>query len=271
MDPLAPVIAALHAESRPRVWSLVITVFGDSVQPRGGSIATVRLQRLMERVGVTSGTLRTALSRLRRDGWVETERTGRHSRYRLSAEGLARFAPATARIYAPPVTAPVTEWTLCQGCEEEAGFPVAPGLRLLPGKAPEGATLAVTGQLSALAPGMREALLPPEQQAAIAALLADVAALDGPEMGPLDAAAARTLLVHRWRRLVLRWPEPPAELLPEALRPRAAASPRAAVARIYHALTPAADAWFDTPLDDVPPMPPAGPATAARFGGPAQA
>ena len=234
MDPLAPVIAALHAEGRPRVWSLVITVFGDSVQPRGGSIATVRLQRLLERVGVTSGTLRTALSRLRRDGWVEAE------------------------------------WTLCQGCEE-AGFPVAPGLRLLPGPPPEGAALAVTGRLSALAPAARETLLPPEQQAAIAALLADIAALDGQSLGPLDAAAARTLLVHRWRRLVLRWPEPPAELLPEALRPRSAASLRAAVAGLYHALTPAAEAWFDGGAEDMPPMPPAAPALRMRFGGPPEA
>lgn len=270
MDPLAPVIAALHAEGRPRVWSLVITVFGDSVQPRGGSIATVRLQRLLERVGVTSGTLRTALSRLRRDGWVEAERDGRHSRYRLSAEGLARFAPATARIYAPPSDAPVAEWTLCQGCEA-AGFPVAPGLRLLPGPPPEGAALAVTGQLSALAPAARETLLPPEQQAAIAALLSDIAALDGQSLAPLDAAAARTLLVHRWRRLVLRWPEPPAELLPEALRPRRAASLRAAVAGLYHALTPAAEAWFDGGAEDMPPMPPAAPALRMRFGGPPEA
>ncbi|NBR89524.1 MAG: phenylacetic acid degradation protein, partial [Rhodobacteraceae bacterium] len=43
MDPLAPLIDALHAEGRLRVWSLVITVFGDSVQHRGGRISTARL------------------------------------------------------------------------------------------------------------------------------------------------------------------------------------------------------------------------------------
>ena len=68
MDPLDPVITALHAESRLRVWSLVITVFGDCVQHRGGAISTARLGRLLGRIGVEPGALRTALSRLGRDG-----------------------------------------------------------------------------------------------------------------------------------------------------------------------------------------------------------
>lgn len=38
MDPLAPLITAVHTEGRLRVWSLVITVFGDLVQHRGGAV-----------------------------------------------------------------------------------------------------------------------------------------------------------------------------------------------------------------------------------------
>ncbi|MEH6752122.1 MAG: PaaX family transcriptional regulator, partial [Paracoccaceae bacterium] len=112
MDPLDPVITALHAESRLRVWSLVITVFGDCVQHRGGAISTARLGRLLGRIGVEPGALRTALSRLGRDGWVDSERTGRLSHYRLSPSGLARFTEATSRIYAAPRLSPVTAWSL---------------------------------------------------------------------------------------------------------------------------------------------------------------
>ena len=101
MDPLAPLISALHSEGRLRAWSLLITVFGDMVQHRGGEIGTLRLGQLLGRVGVEGGTVRTALSRLTRDGW-ERERAGRSSRYRLSAQGIDHFAPATTRIYAAP-------------------------------------------------------------------------------------------------------------------------------------------------------------------------
>ena len=76
MDPLAPLIETLTADGRLRVWSLVITVFGDSVEPRGGTISTARLGRLLGRIGVGSGALRTALSRLAGDGWVTAQRKG---------------------------------------------------------------------------------------------------------------------------------------------------------------------------------------------------
>ncbi|RBI85559.1 hypothetical protein DRV85_07410 [Rhodosalinus halophilus] len=260
-DPLAPLIDALHAEGRPRVWSLVITVFGDSVQPRGGRIATTRLQRLLGRIGVEPGALRTALSRLRRDGWVMAEREGRFSLYRLSESGLARFAPATERIYAPPREGEVHRWTLALGGAGAQGIPVAPSLRLIPEAEAGDADLAVTGALSALAPGFAEALLPEPHRAALAALAADLAALEGLALGPLDAAAARTLLIHRWRRLVLRWPELPPVLLPQ----EAPRDPRAAVARAWRALTPKAEAWLDSADARMPAMPPAGAALARRF------
>ncbi|MFP4275323.1 MAG: PaaX family transcriptional regulator C-terminal domain-containing protein [Paracoccaceae bacterium] len=263
MDPLAPLILAFYAEGRPRVWSLVITVFGDSVQHRGGRIASSRLQKLLGRVGVEPGALRTALSRLRRDGWVDSLREGRNSFHRLSAGGLARFAPATERIYAPPRKGPVPEWTLALGAE--GGLPLGAGLSLHPGGLRGAAAdCAVTGQLETLAPAMRETLLDPAHRAALEALFTDIDTLDGVALAPLDAAAARTLLIHRWRRLVLRWPEIPAGLLPEPLDRR---DPRAEVARLYAALSPAAEAWFDTPLGDLPALPPPGAAWAARFGG----
>ena len=112
MDPLKPLIDALHSEGRLRVWSLVITVFGDLVQHRGGEVSTARLGVLMNRIGVEPGALRTALSRLSRDGWVTRERAGRTSLYRLSDRGLDRFAPATSMIYAPPRREPVAEWSV---------------------------------------------------------------------------------------------------------------------------------------------------------------
>lgn len=239
MDPLAPLITTLHGEGRLRVWSMVITVFGDLVQHRGGEISTARLGRILGRVGVEQGALRTALSRLARDGWVQSERSGRTSIYRLSARGLDRFAPATTRIYAPPRDAPVDRWAIAlrlgpSGRQEAVLSPAD--------EAKDGADCLVTGTLDAISDAYRAALLDPGHRAALAALAVDLKALADPMPTPLDAAAARMLLIHRWRRIVLRFPEIPSALMP-ADAPLA--DPRQSVAVAYARLTPAAEAWLD--------------------------
>ncbi|WP_296762153.1 PaaX family transcriptional regulator C-terminal domain-containing protein [Sediminimonas sp.] len=266
MDPLAPLIDALHSEGRLRVWSLVITVFGDNVQHRGGRISTARLGRLLGRVGVEPGALRTALSRLARDGWVTSEKVGRSSVYRLSHSGLARFTEATGRIYAPPRNQPVQSWVIACG-DSQPGMPLGGGWVLRPADTADAdmpaPALAVTGALSALSDDMRDGLLADGQRDALDALWRDLNAIDALSPSPLDAAAARTLLIHRWRRIVLRYHEPADELLPRALRHPAA--PRARVARAYHRLTPAAEQWFDDADDDVMAMPAASDGVGWRF------
>ncbi len=265
MDPLAPLISALHAEGRLRVWSLVITAFGDLVQHRGGAISTARLGAVLGRIGVEPGTLRTALSRLTTDGWVERRRLGRTSIYRLSAQGLAQFAPATARIYAAPLSTPVTRWALA--------------LRLTPTGQIEatltaadedtpGADVRVTGTLDQLSTAYRATMLDPDHRAALSALAADLAVLRTAPDDPLAAAAARLLLIHRWRRIILRFRETPPGLLP-ADAPLG--HPRAAVAAAYARLSPLAEAWLDTDIPGIGPMPPVNPRLAERFVPPAQA
>ncbi len=263
MDRLAPLLTTLEADGRLRVWSLVITVFGDSVQPRGGRVSTARLNRLLGRIGVEPGALRTALSRLGRDGWVDSERDGRLSHYRLTPEGRAKFTDATSRIYAPP-RGPVAGWALSL---EDSPDPTAlhvGGMALRPADAPAPpARLRLVGQLQTLVPDVAQDILTDAHRAALQALRADLNALVAPPHDPLDAAAARTLLIHRWRRIVLRHPELTAPLLP----PGWAIAPRAAVARAWHDLTPLAEAWWDETGPGLPAMPPAGPALMERFGG----
>lgn len=259
MDPIAPLVAALHAQGRLRVWSLVITVFGDLVQHRGGEISSTRLRVLLGRVGVEQGALRTALSRLAGDGWLSSERMGRSSLYRLSAQGLDRFAPATTRIYAPPRRAPVTQWA----AEFSLSGSGVPSLRLRPADEAGGkADCRVLGRLEEVSESFRARLLAPAHRAALAALAADLAALETGIEAPLDAAAARLLLIHRWRRIVLRFPDCLPELMP-ADAPLA--DPRAEVARAYAALTPAAERWLECAQDGMTAMPKAAEPAAKRF------
>lgn len=261
MDPLQPLIDTLNADGRPRVWSLVITVFGDVVQLRGGRIATGRLSLLLGRIGIETGALRTALSRLASDGWVESHRDGRTARYSLTRAGQREFGPATARIYAPPPAGPVESWFFGEG--QRAGALAVAGGWLAPADA--AGEVSGFGIRGGLTPGAAQAVwqaLDPAHRLAIQRLVSDLTALETLPETPLDAAVARMLLVHRWRRLVLRWPDVPPELLPADLALR---DLHAAVARRYAALAPLSERWFDEPFGDLPPLPAPDSAFADRF------
>ena len=261
MDPLAPLINALHSQGRLRVWSLIITAFGDLVQYRGGQISTARLGQLLGRVGVEPGTLRTALSRLGRDGWVESERKGRTSIYRLSAQGLDRFAPATTRIYAAPRLGPVEKWALSVILTPSG----VPKITLSPAdEAPDTPDCQLIGNLTNLSATYRASLMSMAHQSALNALQSDLTALQHDIRDPLDAAAARLLLIHRWRRIVLRFPDLSAELMPADT---ALQNPRDAVSKAYRRLVPAAEIWLDNPAAGQMPMPASNPQFAQRFGG----
>ncbi len=260
MDPLQPLIDNLHSDGRPRVWSLVITVFGDSVQLRGGRVPAVRLNRLLGRVGIESGALRTSLSRLSRDGWVEGRKSGRTSSYALTPSGTAQFGPATARIYAAPRNSPVADWTF--STQEVAGALRVAGGWLSPSKVTTSG-FQITGNLSKNSADDIWNNLASDHVAALGKLADDLTTLAGLDPDPIEAAAARTLLIHRWRRLVLRHPEVPAELTPTDFAPR---DIHRAVADAYARLTPMAEQWLDLAQGDMPAMPNATPALVKRFG-----
>lgn len=255
----------LHERGRLRVWSLVITVFGDAIVPRGGRVALAALQELAARLRVEPGALRTALSRLAGDGWVERERQGRNSFFSLGAQGRHAFDLATRRIYAGGPPAWDGRWTVAiappgQGEADAAelqalGFVrAAAGVYLRPD--PEGAAdaagalsgmLVVRGESAEHPEALRELWPSRETAAAYGAFVAAFSPLrarlaGGAALLPLDAMAARTLLIHEWRRIVLRDPG-----LPKALWPRdwPGEEARGLARDIYAALLAPSEAWLD--------------------------
>ncbi|MEX0279671.1 MAG: PaaX family transcriptional regulator C-terminal domain-containing protein [Arenibacterium sp.] len=259
-DPITPLVAALHAQGRLRVWSLIITVFGDLVQHRGGEISTTRLGHLLDRAGVERGAVRTALSRLGRDGWVTSTRKGRSSLYRLSAEGEERFAPATSRIYAAPLPTGVRNWRVLVHLQDNGLQQVA--LRPL-SEDDEESDLRLSGALEHVSDAYRESLLDPGHRRALTLLADDLKTLTNADIQePLDAATARMLLIHRWRRIVLRFDDIFPDLMPEDAP---LADPRRAVAQAYHRLTPATDAWLDRADGELSAMPMPSRCLAPRF------
>ena len=95
-----------------RAGSLIISLFGDSIAPRGGELSLASLIGLLASFGLTERLVRTAVGRLAQEGWLVAERAGRVSFYGLTPLGRERFAEATRRIYAPPPAAWRGRWTL---------------------------------------------------------------------------------------------------------------------------------------------------------------
>jgi phenylacetic acid degradation operon negative regulatory protein len=81
----------------------------------------------------------------------------------------------------------------------------------------------------------------------------------------VDAFTARILLIHYYRRVVLRDPLLPTALLPKDWPGRAA---RQLCGEIYRGLLPASEQWLDrNGTNEAGPLPKAGEELARRFGG----
>src|ERR1700757_4707907 len=99
--PLARIIEQLKREPS-RTGSIVITLFGDAIVPRGGSVWLGTLLAFFDSIDIDSGVVRTAMSRLAADGWLERNKVGRNSFYRLAQKGRQTFFAPTPRIYDSP-------------------------------------------------------------------------------------------------------------------------------------------------------------------------
>ncbi len=106
-------LVARYRRQRPlRGGSLIVTIFGDSIMPRGGAVTLGSLIALAAPFGLKERLVRTAAARLAKDGWLEARRAGKLSEYHLSPNGRERFAEATRRIYSEPESEWSGRWTV---------------------------------------------------------------------------------------------------------------------------------------------------------------
>ena len=229
----------------------MVTVFGDAVAPRGGSIWLATLVELFAAMGVDAGAVRTAMSRLVADGWTERRRVSRSSAYELTPRGVETFTAAAGRIYA--ADAPGWDGRLhlalqpqSKGWLQRAGFgQVIPGLWV--GSAPvdrpqEALMLSATTDVDSARELAARAWPLERLGASFTRFNAVFAALPKwTDPSPIEAMVARTLLVHEYRRLVLAAPALPDALLPVQWPGTAA---RALCAEAYRAVLPGSEAWL---------------------------
>ncbi|MBW4706844.1 PaaX family transcriptional regulator [Roseobacter sp. YSTF-M11] len=214
-----------------RVWSLLVSVFGDLSQAEGAGIDGPVLSAIMTAMDVRAEATRVALHRLRNDGWIVSQKSGRTSRHSLTPHGRAETIAATRRIYASPGDMP-TDWQIVvtQSAEpDQRDDMVTRGFSLLLTRVFIGAEDAIPPQ-GALAlrgrnvPEWLKMQLSPEGLKTdydnLHEILQeiDLCLPDGTQLAPLDVAILRCLIVHNWRRLVLKHPDLPAALYTEGWR-----------------------------------------------------
>jgi len=83
----------------PAARSLLLTVLGEYVLPRAGTVWQETLVAALVSVGYTQQAARQALSRSTRDGWLATERRGRRARMSLTGSTAELLRTGAERIY----------------------------------------------------------------------------------------------------------------------------------------------------------------------------
>jgi phenylacetic acid degradation operon negative regulatory protein len=205
---VSPALQPLIGFGDLKVWSVLVTILGDLAAEDGATVSGPALSALTARMAIRPEALRVALHRLRKDGWVQSQKFGRISLYALTAQGLRETQAVQARVYAasrpkvpswflvalpPDTTAPPhglplghNFWLMDRPPTEHPGALVA---EVMPGAFPE---------------WVLDAGMPPPLQRVYTAWLATLMALPPAPSDPLDRLAMRILALHHWRRIVLK-------------------------------------------------------------------
>lgn len=253
--------------------SALFDLYGDHLRARGGRAPVAALVRLLAPLDIAAPAVRTAVSRMVRQGWLEPVRLESGPGYALTPKAVRRLDHAAARIYRtaepdwtgqfdlivledPPARALRTRiganlaflgygtvgdraWVSPRPHGEVDGLLAGAGIRYDRFRATHVAGMDGAAEL------VERAWDLPALAAAYEKFVAELTPLvaDAPDRGDDEAAyQTRFRLVHAWRTFLFRDPQLPPALLPEPW-------PGTAAAEFFdrHAtrLRPAADRFVD--------------------------
>lgn len=248
---LGPVIDAFKARQPMRAKSLIVTLFGDVVSQHGRQIWLGSIASALDGLGVNDRLVRTSVFRLVKENWLDVERAGRKSFYRFTDTGSQEYQRAAQRIYSSDAEIWRGTWQLLMLVDvpEEKRDPLRRSLNWLGFRAltpgayarPGGDEMAIQdlldefdlGEGIILMNALTSSITPKKQLRRTVSdswNLDDLAeeydalikrfkpfrqSLDrGHSPSPEQAFQARLLLIHDYRRILLRDTPLPEDLLP---------------------------------------------------------
>jgi len=293
-------VAEFRSRRTLRTGSLITTVFGDSIAPRGGTVWLGSLIVAMQEFGISERLVRTSVFRLVQDGWLQSTQIGRRSYYSLTQEGRERFEQATHKIYGEPASNWNGEWTTVllnsvdsgkkEAVRKELGWlgfgALSPSVLAHPMPDMSGLDVALqrldvadelvvmSGQtirneaaMRRLAQDSWNLLDIDERYASFVERFRPLITAFGKDasVSPKSAFLVRTLLIQEYRKVLLRDPHLPVELLPTGWNGTFAYQ---LCRNLYRAIHAEADAYLDKTMETADgPLPPPAPAFMQRFGG----
>lgn len=282
--------------------SLIITIYGDAISPRGGTVWLGSLIKLLEPLGLNQRLVRTSIFRLTKEGWLTSTQVGRRSYYSLTDTGRRRFESAFRRIYAELYPEWDGKWDMVITTQldvelrkvvkkelEWLGFGnIAPSVMAHPmaEMAEVNSTLqelCVNGEVI----HMESQLIGTQTSAPLKELVHECWNLQqlaedyqtflerfrpilrglesAEELDPEQCFQLRTLMIHHYRRVLLRDPQLPEKLLPAEW---AGTSARILARNIYRMVQVKAEEYLSVTQETADgPLPEAAPRFYKRFGG----
>jgi phenylacetic acid degradation operon negative regulatory protein len=285
-SPISDRIDAFCRQRRVQASSLIVTIFGDAVLPRGGRVWLGSLIHLLEPMQLNERLVRTSVFRLVKDGWLSAETVGRRANYALTPWGRRRFEEASSQIYAAQAPVWDKRWRMMLVVGELStrqreqlrrtlfwkGFGlIGPNCFIHPGVQLGEVIDALSAEgLQALLPQLVPMMAEDFQSApaasdvdlvtrawdlsALGQSYAEFVAMYAPILAHAQAVSVtddeqafllRMLLIHDYRRLLLRDPELPDALLPSDWSGRQA---RALCKELYKQIEAASELYLDKTL-----------------------
>jgi phenylacetic acid degradation operon negative regulatory protein len=302
LTPLNHLITRFQQQTPIRASSLIITLYGDAIEPHGGTVWLGSLIQLLEPMGINERLIRTSIFRLTKENWLTAEKVGRRSYYSLTGTGRRRFDKAFKRVYSSAPPAWDGSWCLAMLTQlpadkrkqvreelEWQGFgAISPVILACPrvdrsdvnatlvdlGVQEETILFETTAQDVLASKALRMQVRESWNIEELAAHYSEFIQLFRPlwqalreqeQLSPEDCFLARILLIHEYRKLLLRDPQLPDELLPGDWEGRAA---RQLCRNIYRLIHAKAEQWLGTALETADgPLPDVGESFYRRFGG----
>lgn len=289
-------------QRRPlRAGSLIITIYGDTLMPRGGEVWLGSLINILEPFGLNPRLTRTAVFRLTQDEWLSAKPIGRRSYYQVTETGRASFTQAFKRIYAHASPDWNGEWSIAMltmlDNEERKNLrqklswlgygQIGPQTMMHPSNNTtdvekllrkldlQDKVMLISGLNDGdkVTPAMMEQIkacwdlksLGEDYQQFLDLFRPLLQDISNQPLTDEQAFQARTLLIHEYRRIMLKDPFLPDELLCTHWNGRAA---RQLCANLYQLLWQSAERYISTQLETADgPLPPVNNKFMRRFGG----
>ncbi len=191
-----------------KTWSLIVTLFGDL---EGRELTGSQIRNLLGHVRIRPEAIRTALYRLKSDGWIDSEKQGREALYKLSEQGHRKSHQAISTIYEKTLKFP-DGWQFSfqkDKPDTSDAIAISKDLYVIPVRSGERNIKGLTFDLAnSHIPDWFAEQLMPENLVKNANVLIDVVSNYKTDTiagsTGKDALVLRLLVLHHWRKLALR-------------------------------------------------------------------